>query len=193
MYRWLMIAAPLFACACDRGADVPEPSANTPVPQDPMAVPVAPSDTPTPPPAVQLIDSLIPQAVAGEDGWNYHRTAEADLDGDGEAERVVLTARVELYRGRPAWDDGQPWQVYVQESDGRRTYVYARRLQLGALTMRIAQPTDGETPTIVLLEHLPDRMSVYEATYSATGDAAAVVRFERDLDPRGETASPQLP
>ena len=192
MHRWLLIAAALFVCACDRGADVPEPPAQPAVVQDSIPASITPADT-TPPPAVQLIDSLIPQAVAGEDGWNYHRTAEVDLDGDGEAERVVLTARVELYRGRPAWDDGQPWQVYVQESDGRRTYVYARRLQLGSLTMRIAQPTDGGTPTIVLLEHLPDRMSVYEATYSATGDVTTLVRFERELDPRGETASPQLP
>jgi len=192
MHRWVMMAGLVVLCACDRSADVPEQQTKTVMPEDSTPAPIVQEDT-TPTPAVVLIDSLIPPAVAGEDGWNYHRSADVDLDADGQPERVVLTARVELYRGRPAWDDGQPWQVYVQESDGRRTYVYARRLQLGSLTMRVTQPADGGRPTIVLLEHLPDRMSVYEATYSEPGELSTAVRFERDLDPRGETASPQLP
>ena len=91
---------------------------------------------PPAPPIVQLIDSTIPPAVAGEAGWDYHQSVGVDLNGDGRPERVVLTARVELVRGRPAWDDGQPWQVYVESQDGTRTYVYAQRLQLGALTVR---------------------------------------------------------
>lgn len=142
---------------------------------------------------VQLVDTAIAPAVAGEGGWNYHRTAEADLNGDGRPERVVLTAMVELYRGRPAWDDGQYWQVYIQEQDGRRTYVYARRLQLGTLAMRITSGSNSVPPAIVLLEHLPDQLSVYEASYEAPGRASTIVQFQRDLDPRGETASPQMP
>jgi hypothetical protein len=145
---------------------------------------------PSPAPSVQPIDSTIAPAVAGEDGWNYHQSSEVDLTGDGLLERVVLTARVELYRGRPAWDDGQPWQVYVESPDGERTYVYAQRLQLGTLTMRVSR---GETPTVVLLEHLPDRLRVLEATYAGPGAVSVTVGFERDLDPRGETASPALP
>lgn len=141
-------------------------------------------------PTVDLIDPGMAPAVAGEDGWNYHRSAEADLDGDGSPERVVLTARVELYRGRPAWDDGQPWQVYVEAAGGSRTYLYARRLQLGALTLRISA---GEPAQVILLEHLPDRLSLYEIHYRQPGQAVAVARYQRTLDPRGELASPQLP
>lgn len=147
-------------------------------------------DTTASAPSVQPIDSTITPAVAGEDGWNYHQSAEVDLTGDGLLERVVLTARVELYRGRPAWDDGQPWQVYVESPDGERTYVYAQRLQLGTLTMRVSR---GERPTVVLLEHLPDRLRVLEATYAGPGAVSVTAGFERDLDPRGETASPSLP
>jgi hypothetical protein len=142
---------------------------------------------------VQLVDSTIPPAVAGQEGWNYRQTAEADLTRDGVAERVVLTARVELIRGRPAWDDGQPWQVYVESSDGSRTYLYAQRLQLGSLALRVGLDSAGQASTIVLLEHLPDRLSLYEVMYHRPGTASMVTRFQRNLDPRGETASPRLP
>lgn len=147
----------------------------------------------TTPAAVQLIDSTIPLGIAGEDGWNYHQSAGADLTGDGIPERVVLMARVELYRGRPAWDDGQPWQVYFETRDRSRTYVYAQRLQLGTLTMRLSRTDQGEPARIVLLEQLPDRMSVYEATVAPTGRLTTTVRYQRDLDPRGQLASPMLP
>ena len=143
--------------------------------------------------AVQLIDSTIPPAIAGADGWNYHQSADADLTGDGIPERVVLMARVELYRGRPAWDDGQPWQVYIETRDGSRTYVYAQRLQLGTLTMRLSRADQGEPASIVLLEQLPGRLSVYEAPVAPDGRLTTTVRFQRDLDPRGQLASPMLP
>lgn len=144
-------------------------------------------------PTVQLIDSTIPPAVAGEAGWNYQQSAHADLTGDAQPERVVLTARVEMYRGRPAWDDGQPWQVYVEAQDGTRSYVYAQRLQLGTLTMRVSRSQPGEPARIVLIEHLPDRLSLYEASYGGPGLVSVAVRFQRAVDPRGEVASPQLP
>lgn len=144
-------------------------------------------------PAIQLVDPAIPPAVAGEDGWNYRQSAEADLDGDGQPERAVLTARVEMVRGRPAWDDGQPWQVYVEEQDGRRTYIYAQRLQIGTLTMRLGRGSAGQSPPIVLLVHLPDQLSLYEVTYMEPDRSSVAMRFQRDLDPRGDIASPPLP
>lgn len=143
--------------------------------------------------SVQLIDSTISPAVAGAAGWHYQQRATADLDGDGVAEQVVLTARVELYRGRPAWDDGQPWQVYVESADSVRTYIYARFVQLGTVTMRIGEALDSARASIVLIEHLPDRVAVYEARYDGPGRAAVTEQFTRTLDPRGEIASPRLP
>ncbi len=140
-----------------------------------------------------IVDSLIPPAIAGESGWNYRQFADADLDGDGTVERVVLTARVELVRGRPAWDDGQPWQVYIESADGRRTYVYAQRLQIGTLTMRVSLAEGGRPATVVLIEHLPDRLSLYEISYAGTDRASVAERFQRMLDPRGETSTPPMP
>lgn len=193
--QWMALIALAMACACTSDA---EPSAEENAP--PAAADTTPArpDTATAAPdtttasTVHLIDPNISQAVAGAEGWNYHRSAEADLDGDGRPEKIVLAARVELYRGRPAWDDGQPWAVYVEARDGTRTYVYTQRLQLGSLTMRVTRG-DGALPTIILLEHLPDRMSVYEASYAGPGQITVANRFQRDLDPRGETASPLLP
>jgi hypothetical protein len=180
---WLRAGGAALALAACAPAAPPPPAADDPPGEAPSA----------PPAAVDLVDADIPPAVAGEAGWGYHQSAQADLTGDGRLQRVVLTARVELYRGRPAWDDGQPWQVYVEEQDGTRTYVYARRLQLGTLTMRLGRGGEGEPSSIVLLEHLPDRLSLYEASYEGPGRVSAAVRFQRDLDPRGDLASPRLP
>lgn len=140
-----------------------------------------------------LVDPAIAPAVAGANGWNWHQSAQADLDGDGKTERVVLTARVDLHRGRPAWDDGQQWQVYVEAPDGRRTYVYAQRLQLGTLALRVSRAEAGQPATLVLLEQLPDRLGVYEATYQGPGRVGVAIRLRKDLDPRGPLASPRLP
>ena len=143
--------------------------------------------------SVQLIDSTIPPAIAGADGWNYHLSTQADLNGDGKSERVVLTARVELYRGRPAWDDGQPWQVYVESADSSRQYIYAQRLQLGTLSMRVGLGDGSRPASIVLLEQLPHQLGVYESVYFGSDSIETSVRFLRELDPRGQSASPALP
>ena len=178
---WAGITLVLGACAVDARP-----------PQSADSVPAAGTDTLVAP-IVQLVDSAIPPAVAGAEGWNFQQSARADLDGDGLPERVVLTAKVELYRGRPAWDDGQPWQVYIESADGRRTYVYGQRLQLGTLTMRVAPRDSARAATVVLLEQLPDQISLYEVSYGGPGRVTVAVRFQRLLDPTGETASPKLP
>lgn len=141
----------------------------------------------------ELVDTSFAPAVAGEDGWMYSQSAEADLDGDGVPERTVITAHVEMIRGRPAWDDGQRWQVYVEEPEGHRTYLYARFVQLGTVTMRIGRSDGSRPPTVVLIEHVPDRVAIYEIHYEGPGSARAVTRFERLVDPTGELASPDLP
>jgi hypothetical protein len=168
-------------------------STEAPPPPGPVGNAGAVATEPVASEPVDLVDPLIAPATAGEDGWNYRLSTGADLSGDGTSEQVVLTARVELVRGRPAWDDGQPWQVYVEESDGTRTRLYAQRLQLGTLSMRVTVGDSLAPATVVLLEELPDRLSVYEATYRGPGDATVVAAFVRQVDPVGDSASPRLP
>jgi hypothetical protein len=139
-----------------------------------------------------FIDSTIAPAVAGEDGWNHVERASADLYGDSTAEQVVLMARVELVRGRPAWDDGQPWQVYVESATGERHYLYAERLQLGTLNMRLTSGSEGTRPTLLLIEHLPHRLRVLE-TAGSDSTIELQLRLERALDPTGQQASPRFP
>ncbi|MFN2316726.1 MAG: hypothetical protein ABR551_00315 [Gemmatimonadales bacterium] len=180
--RLIGLAALISSCA----GEIP------PRPQEAEAPPLVVAPPPADP-SINLVDPAMQLAVAGEDGWDYQQAGEADLNGDGVAERVVLTVRVEMIRGRPAWDDGQPWQVYIEDGAGRRTHVYAQRLQMGTLTMRVTRADAGQPATIVLLEHLPDQLSLYEISYSGPATATASVRFQRGLDPRGEIASPRLP
>lgn len=141
--------------------------------------------------SLNLVDETIATAVAGEAGWNYQRSGRADLDTDGTVERVVLASEVVLARGRPAWDDGHHWQVYVESADGERTQLYAQRLQLGMLTLRLTGEVGG--PKILLIEHLPDSIKVYEIVYNGPGDTSQRVLLHRQLDPRGDLASPQYP
>lgn len=143
--------------------------------------------------ATTLIDTSLTLTPAGSDGWNFQQSASGDLDGNGTMERVVLTARVEMMRGRPAWDDGQPWQVYVESADGKRTHMYARYLQLGTLTLRLSESDSVKGSRIVVLEQLPDRLAIYEGEYQGVGRLRATTAYERMLDPRGDVASPALP
>lgn len=193
--RVVVLVLPLIlsAAGCegaDAGEDVGDVRSDSlAVADTTAAAPEAPQESPE----VMLVDSTMVPAVAGVDGWMYSQSAAADLDGDGAGERVVLTARVELIRNRPAWDDGQPWQVYVEEVGGERTYLYARFVQLGTVTMRVGLPEAGRPASVILLEHLPDRIGVHEVQYRGPGDVKTVQRFVRSLDPTGEVSSPSLP
>ena len=196
----------LIATACQGAAEEPLPGSapaidqsirdTLPPSEDAGLNPdLPPGQTPSQPDTsrVALVDTTIAPGVAGDGRWGYAVRSEADLDGDGQPETVVAMARVEMYQGRPAWDDGQPWQVYVEEPDGRRTYLYSRFVQLGTITMRVGLPEGAERPSVILLEHLPDQLSLYEIEYLGPNNFTTSVRFQRTVDPRGETASPTLP
>lgn len=88
---------------------------------------------------------------------------------------------------------GQPGQVYLEEDDGVRPYLYANRLQLGTLTTRIGLGETLRPPSVILLEHLPDRLRLLELEYGGPSAVAARELFSRRLDPTGELASPVLP
>ena len=112
------------------------------------------------------VDAAIPEAVAGQEGWNYQRAASADFDGDGREERLVVTARVAMRDGEPLWEDGQTWQAYVEEPDGQRTYLFARFVQLGTVEGLVTRPSEADgTPLILLTEQTPHFLRIYEIRY----------------------------
>ena len=139
-------------------------------------------------PEVDLVSPRHDDAVMGQEGWAHAQAATADLDGDGTPERVVIIANAGSYRGRVLWNDGQIWQVYVEEPDGTRTYVYKQFLQLGSVLARLSRPESaapgepGEPPRILLLEQVPQRFSAYEVTYSGPAQVRSVQLVRRNYD-----------
>jgi hypothetical protein len=171
-----ILAATCLLAACERADDGAKPEArpaDTVAEQD--AAPAAP---------VVLVDTALSAATAGDNGWDYHLRASADLDGDGQPERASLIARVGMDRRGPMWDDGQPWQLYIEEADGTRTYAYRRFVQLGTVEAHVASASSGGAAlSILLVENTPQAIRVYEVTYAGPGKVTAAERFTREIHP----------
>ena len=96
----------------------------------------------------------------------------------------MLIADVALdARGAPLWEDGHRWQLYFEEPDSTRTYVYARFLPFGKLEASVAVPYEGKTPTVVLRESTPHALGIYEVWYSGPRRSRSVHHIQRTLDP----------
>ncbi len=134
--------------------------------------------------AVNLIDPRVPRAVAGDTQWKYVQRAKADFDGDGNDETAVLIADVTLdARGNPLWEDGHRWQLYFEEADASRNYVYARFLPNGKLEASVTVPDEEKMPTVVLREVTPHTLGIYEVRYAGPTRSWSVRHMHRDLDP----------
>lgn len=148
---------------------------------EPMAVATA---TPTTSSPQTLVDPTLPTAIAGHPEWEYQRETTADFDGDGIEERAMLIARVQvLDDGRPVWDDSQPWQLYIEEPDNSRTYVYARNVHLGRVEAILTQAKPGQLPSIVLIEQTPQQLSINEITYRGGQQVEVDELVRRSLNP----------
>lgn len=173
---WIVVLPLLAACSAEKGAE-PESRA--------AAVDSAPAPSaqgPTAASVQQLIDPRVPRATAGQQGWQYQQRVTADLDVDGTPEVAVLISDVSVdAKGQPMWEHGHRWQVYVEEPDGTRTYLYARFLPNGKLTAELTQPQSTNAPTLTLVEQTPTNIAVYEIAYNGVGDAEIGMRFERNL------------
>jgi hypothetical protein len=170
------LAAACLLAACERADDGAKPEAR----------PAADTDRQSSEPAapVVLVDTTQPPATAGDNGWDYHLRANADLDGDGQPEHASLIARVAMDQRGPMWDDGQPWQLYIEEADGTRTYAYRRFVQLGTVEAHVASASSGGAAlSILLVENTPQAIRVYEVTYAGPGRVTTVERFTREIHP----------
>jgi hypothetical protein len=130
-----------------------------------------------------MLDARVPAAKAGDAGWAYAQRVTADFDGDDKDETAVLISDVTLDNGgAPLWEDGHRWQLYVEESDGTVTRLYAKFIPRGRVTADVGIPSAGKELYIVVLEHAPDRVGVYEFEYRGPQNADVRKRLERDLD-----------
>ena len=146
-----------------------------------MAVGCGSARNPTTVEVFPLINSSLPRGELGQPDWGFSRIYEADLDRDGRDERIILLADVAIRNGEPLWDDSQIWQVYVEEPDGERTYLFSRSVQLGKLEIRLVH--DPAQPRILLFEDTPTVFAVYEITYKSPQDFTTVALAQRHLNP----------
>lgn len=171
--RWLLAAA-VAAAACSQPTPEDAAIARTSAQDRAEAMPDTVPD---------LIEARVPAAVAGDTGWRYQQQVVADIDGDGDEETVVLISDVTLDAGgRPLWEDGHRWQVYVREQDGRVTRLYARFLPNGSLTVDLGVPPSGAVHGIVLIERTPNHIGVYELRYRRPDSVDVYRRLDREID-----------
>lgn len=132
-----------------------------------------------------LIDTAIAGAEAGQPGWAYQQRVSVDLDSDGELETAVLIADVTMdARGRPLWEDGHRWQLYVEEPTGERTYVYRQFLPNGSLTADVVRRESGNR-TMLLEARTPEAVRVFEVRYSGPQRIVLLNAIERPIEGAG--------
>jgi hypothetical protein len=140
---------------------------------------------------IPLIDPSLPHAVLQQPGWGYGRVDRRDLDGDGTEEHIVVIADVALHGDKLLWEDAHAWQVYIEEPDGARTYVYSRRVPMGHVQVRLTPAPDEGLPMLVLLEQTPHKLEVYEVRYDAPGQVFVSELVRRELQPGNSTGTPE--
>ena len=132
-----------------------------------------------------LTDTTIATAEAGQRGWAYQQKVSVDFDADGQLETAVLISDVTVdARGRPVWEDGHRWQVYVEEPTGERTYVYRQFLPNGSLIADVVRRESG-TRTLLLVARTPQAVNLYEVKYSGPQRIVLMNAIERRIEGAG--------
>ena len=138
-----------------------------------------------------LTDTAIPRAESGQKGWVYAQKAQADFDADGQVETAVLISDVTLDNGgAPLWEDGHRWQLYIEEPDGERTWVFRQFLPNGKLTADVVRRESG-TRSLLIEARTPERIRVYEVKYSGPDRIALMNSIERPIEQGTFTGSPR--
>jgi hypothetical protein len=138
------------------------------------------------------VDTARVRTVEAE-AWRHRQALAADLDGDGTAEQVVLATDVELdAAGRPLWEDGHRWAVFVA-GDAGPTMLYSAFVPHGHVEAAIAAAGSDARRRVVVQERTPQRLVVYEIDYDGPGRArtssAGFSHLERWLPDLRGTAS----
>ena len=87
--------------------------------------------------------------------------------------RRISSGRWRSGQGRSAqvrttylWEDGHAWHLYVEESDGHRTYVFSRWVQFGTLDVHVISPGDS---TLAIQHDSANAFALYCAEYLGPG------------------------
>lgn len=133
------------------------------------------------------------RAVAGEGRWDYAETGVHDLNGNGNKELIVLTAKGFVDENGELRGTGNQWQLYIRDLSGERTYVYANYLRgYTDLNADVSKGRNGN-PSILLWKHLHGMsLAVYEILYEGPGEFTALKWGERFLRQRGVVKASKL-
>jgi hypothetical protein len=105
-------------------------------------------------------------------GWAYRRELSADLDGDGQAERLVLTSDVEVRPdGVPLWEDGHRWALFAETPAGERTLLYSAFVPNGFAEAAVLQPDGQRRRRVLVQERTPQQLRSLEVEYRGPGNA----------------------
>jgi hypothetical protein len=167
----------LSACGERNETGESSPTRDT-IAASPSSITPTPTDT-----SIDLLDPQIPDTIAGGERWGYQQSVTADLDGDGTAERAILIADVQRSGTDLLWEDGHRWQLYIEEPDSTRTYLYKRFIQLGKAEAVLARGADNR-PAIILIERAPQQIAVYEIRYDGPAKGRATERLRREIYPQ---------
>ncbi|HUF65891.1 MAG TPA: hypothetical protein VMM17_07935 [Gemmatimonadaceae bacterium] len=107
-------------------------------------------------------------------GWRHRAALDADLNGDGRTERLVVASDVSLTdSGEPLWEDGHRWGVYVEDST-QRTLLYSRFLPNGVAEIAVGAPGTDGSRDILILERTPQHSRSIVLEYQRPGSARPV-------------------
>jgi hypothetical protein len=103
--------------------------------------------------------------------WPHRRVIEADLDGDGRRERVVLAADVQLSAtGKPLWEDGHRWVVSVGDAPPP-TLLYGAFVPNGHVDAAILSADAAGRRHVLVRERTPTTMRTFVISYDEAGIA----------------------
>jgi hypothetical protein len=114
--------------------------------------------------------------------WRHRTALEADLNGDSNAEHLVLTTDVTLNeRGEPLWEDGHRWAVYAEAST-QRTLLYSRFVPNGVAEVALGIPGPDGSRDVLVLERTPHHSRAMVVKYDRPGVARLVSDANYPLD-----------
>lgn len=111
-------------------------------------------------------------SLADAQGWRYRRELSADLDGDGQPERLVMTSDVEVRPdGTPLWEDGHRWALLAESAGGERTVLYSAFVPNGFAEAAVLQPDSQGRRRVLVQERTPQQVRALEIEYRGPGGA----------------------
>ena len=130
------------------------------------------------PPEILAIDAgrvTLPDAA----NWPHRRAVDADLDGDGSGERLILAADVTLdASGRPLWEDGHRWALFVDD-DGVRILFYGAFVPNGDVEAAVLEAGPTGARHVLVHERTPSQSRRFVIGYDAGAARTVSVAGDR--------------